>query len=45
MFPKWAAARRCFGFPCQAPFLDIGTPESYAQAEVFFTAGPGVDPD
>jgi D-glycero-alpha-D-manno-heptose 1-phosphate guanylyltransferase len=37
MFPMWTAARRCFGFPCQAPLLDIGTPESYAQAEGFFT--------
>lgn len=34
--PEWAASKRCFGFQCQAPFLDIGTPESYAQAEVFF---------
>ncbi|HEY7427408.1 MAG TPA: nucleotidyltransferase family protein, partial [Gemmataceae bacterium] len=30
MFPMWTFARRCFGFPCQGRFLDIGTPESYA---------------
>lgn len=35
--PRWAAEKRCFGFPCQDRFLDIGTPESYAQAEAFFT--------
>jgi NDP-sugar pyrophosphorylase family protein len=34
--PAWAAGRRCFGFRSDAPFLDIGTPESYAQAEAFF---------
>jgi NDP-sugar pyrophosphorylase family protein len=37
MCPRWAATKRCFGFPCQGRFLDIGTPESYAQAEAFFT--------
>jgi D-glycero-alpha-D-manno-heptose 1-phosphate guanylyltransferase len=36
MFPTWAIGKRCFGFPCQAQFLDIGTPESYARAEAFF---------
>lgn len=36
MCPQWAAGKRCFGFPCQGRFLDIGTPESYAQAEEFF---------
>ncbi|HTU20955.1 MAG TPA: nucleotidyltransferase family protein [Gemmataceae bacterium] len=35
--PVWAASKRCFGFLCQGSFLDIGTPESYAQAEAFFT--------
>ena len=35
--PRWAAEKRCFGFPCQGRFLDIGTPELYAQAEAFFT--------
>lgn len=37
MLPQWAARRRCFGFHNQGRFLDIGTPESYAQAEAFFT--------
>ena len=35
--PVWAANKRCFGFLCQTSFLDIGTPESYAQADAFFT--------
>jgi NDP-sugar pyrophosphorylase family protein len=39
MLPVWVPGRRCFGFSCQARFLDIGTPESYADAEAFFTAG------
>lgn len=34
--PTWASDKRCFGFPCRDRFLDIGTPESYAQAEAFF---------
>ncbi|HEY7326870.1 MAG TPA: nucleotidyltransferase family protein [Gemmataceae bacterium] len=37
MCPLWADGKRCFGFPSQGRFLDIGTPESYAQAEAFFT--------
>jgi NDP-sugar pyrophosphorylase family protein len=36
LFPIWAAGKRCCGFLSGAPFLDIGTPESYAQAEAFF---------
>jgi NDP-sugar pyrophosphorylase family protein len=36
--PKWTADKRCFGYPCRGRFLDIGTPESYAQAEAFFTS-------
>lgn len=36
LFPAWAAGKRCCGFSCRAPFLDIGTPESYARAETFF---------
>ncbi|MHB1425992.1 MAG: nucleotidyltransferase family protein [Gemmataceae bacterium] len=35
-FSIWASGKHCFGFRCQDPFLDIGTPESYAQAEAFF---------
>jgi NDP-sugar pyrophosphorylase family protein len=37
MCPLWADGKRCFGFPSWDRFLDIGTPESYAQAEAFFT--------
>ncbi len=36
MAPLWVNHKRCYGFLCKAPFLDIGTPESYAQAETFF---------
>ncbi len=36
IFPALAKAGRLNGFICQGPFLDIGTPESYAQAEGFF---------
>lgn len=35
--PVWVASKRCFGFFSETAFLDIGTPESYAQAEAFFT--------
>lgn len=35
-FPAWIA-RGVFGFPYSGPFLDIGTPESYAEAELFFS--------
>jgi|SRR5579875_3940780 len=35
--PLWAVSKRCFGFLCLGRFLDIGTPESYTQAEAFFT--------
>lgn len=35
--PVWVAKKRCFGFFSETAFLDIGTPESYAQAEAFFT--------
>jgi D-glycero-alpha-D-manno-heptose 1-phosphate guanylyltransferase len=41
MCPLWASSKRCFGFPCQGRFLDIGTPESYAQAEAFFACSSG----
>ena len=35
-FPRWIESRAVFGFPCPGRFLDIGTPESYAEAEMFF---------
>ncbi|MHC4060779.1 MAG: nucleotidyltransferase family protein [Planctomycetota bacterium] len=34
-FPS-LAGRELVGYRCQAPFIDIGTPESYAHAESFF---------
>jgi len=34
LLPAWIP-RGLVGHACQAPFLDIGTPESYAQAEAF----------
>jgi NDP-sugar pyrophosphorylase family protein len=40
LFPAWAGRKRCFGYPGPAAFLDIGTPESYARAETFFTPIP-----
>jgi NDP-sugar pyrophosphorylase family protein len=36
-FPKWIAAG-LYACPSEAPFLDIGTPETYATAEDFFAA-------
>src|SRR4051812_33523420 len=38
LLPAWVAARRARGFPCGGRFLDIGTPQSYAEAEDFFGA-------
>jgi NDP-sugar pyrophosphorylase family protein len=38
MFPLWAGNKRCCGFTCAARFLDIGTPESYAEAEALLSA-------
>jgi NDP-sugar pyrophosphorylase family protein len=39
VLPGWVARRLVFGMKCSRRFLDIGTPESYAQAESFFQAG------
>jgi NDP-sugar pyrophosphorylase family protein len=36
VFPAWIG-RRFYAFPSEGRFLDIGTPESYRQAEAFFT--------
>lgn len=50
LFPAWVAGVRFFGFRCRGHFLDIGTPESFAEAGRFFrpaeaaltgTAAPG----
>jgi NDP-sugar pyrophosphorylase family protein len=38
VFPAWIG-RGLFGYPGGREFLDIGTPESFAQAELFFAAG------
>ena len=35
IFPAWVG-RGLYGYPGGTRFLDIGTPESYAQAEQFF---------
>jgi NDP-sugar pyrophosphorylase family protein len=37
VFPSWVG-RGLYGFACTGPFLDIGTPNSYAQAEAFLAA-------
>jgi NDP-sugar pyrophosphorylase family protein len=37
VFPQWAG-QGLYGYCHQGRFLDIGTPESYIQAEQFFTA-------
>ncbi len=36
VFPRWVREQRVCGFPCSGRFIDIGTPESYAEAEGFF---------
>ena len=36
LFPGWVNHKRFCGFTCAGRFLDIGTPESYAQSETFF---------
>ncbi len=35
VFPEWVARGRVFGFPA-GRFIDIGTPESFAEADAFF---------
>jgi NDP-sugar pyrophosphorylase family protein len=35
LLPGWVSQGVVFGYPCAGQFLDIGTPESYAQAETF----------
>jgi NDP-sugar pyrophosphorylase family protein len=36
VLPGWVARRLLWGMECRGRFLDIGTPESYAEAEEFF---------
>ncbi len=38
ILPQLAADGRLFGYRCVGRFLDIGTPESYREAEAFFHA-------
>ena len=38
LFPAWVAGKQVFGFRCEGRFLDIGTPEAYAEAELFFSS-------
>jgi NDP-sugar pyrophosphorylase family protein len=38
LLPAWVAGRRVRGFRWDGRFLDIGTPQSYAEAEQFFQA-------
>ncbi|HLJ92059.1 MAG TPA: nucleotidyltransferase family protein [Gemmataceae bacterium] len=41
LFPAWIARQRVYGFRCAGRFLDIGTPEAYAEAESFFSCAQG----
>ena len=36
VFPRWAAQGLLGGYPIRAPFLDIGVPEAFYQAQDFF---------
>jgi NDP-sugar pyrophosphorylase family protein len=38
LLPAWVRRRGVCGFRCEGPFLDIGTPQAYAEAERFFSA-------
>jgi NDP-sugar pyrophosphorylase family protein len=40
VLPDWVKRRRVFGFRCRGRFLDIGTPEAYAEAAFFFRPAP-----
>ncbi|MEX0715355.1 MAG: nucleotidyltransferase family protein [Planctomycetaceae bacterium] len=42
MFPRWID-RGLWAFPTDAPFLDIGTPERYAEARAFLEAASDAD--
>jgi NDP-sugar pyrophosphorylase family protein len=41
LFPNWVQEHRVFGYQGGGRFIDIGTPESYAEAEAFFDQGAG----
>ncbi len=38
VFPRWAARGLLGGYPTRAPFLDIGVPEAFYQAQDFFAS-------
>ena len=38
LMSQWIKTKEVYGFHCQGPFLDIGTPESYASAAGFCAA-------
>jgi NDP-sugar pyrophosphorylase family protein len=40
LFPTWARRGVFYGFRGPTQFLDIGTPESYREAEAFFSSRP-----
>ncbi len=42
LFPQWTREGRLWAYPAESPFIDIGTPESFAQAQTFFGAFAGV---
>lgn len=39
VFPRWAGCGLLFAYPTEARFVDIGTPEDYGGAELFFAPG------
>lgn len=41
LFPSWVERKQIYGFRCAGRFLDIGTPEAYAEAEHFFLSAQG----
>jgi D-glycero-alpha-D-manno-heptose 1-phosphate guanylyltransferase len=41
LLPVWVAQGRVFAHQATGPFLDIGTPESYGEAEAFFRSVGG----
>jgi D-glycero-alpha-D-manno-heptose 1-phosphate guanylyltransferase len=44
VFPAWVSRRLVYGMDCGERFIDIGTPESYSEAEGFFSASIGRSP-
>jgi NDP-sugar pyrophosphorylase family protein len=44
VLPGWVSRGMVYGMECGDRFIDIGTPESYAEAENFFSASIGRSP-